>query len=183
MHESKPDKLLESDRFSARARNGCVVSASAGIPSWVIPEQRGRTVPSTQLDGGAKPASARSRVAFDPNPETPGPDSEGTTMAAARTLTDDDFVEGLRSQIGKRVRIWYEIDLSESGAGREMIEGRLTAVDAEVVLDESRLVHPSLKDDRERRTAPLQAVRGYHVLDQRTGVVARTLLRSSPQTR
>lgn len=98
-------------------------------------------------------------------------------MRVAGIATDADFLQGLKSQIGKRVRISYDVELSESGAGRETVEGRLTSVDAEVVLDESRLIHPSSKDDRLRRTAPLRAVRGYNVLDQRTGLVERTLLR------
>lgn len=104
-------------------------------------------------------------------------------MAVSRVPTDADFLQGLRSQIGKRIRIWYDLDLSESGAVRETVEGRLTAVDSEIALDESRLIHPSPNDDRARRTAPTQAVRGYNELDQRTGLVTRTLLRPTAQTR
>lgn len=102
-------------------------------------------------------------------------------MALAGIQLETDFLEGLRSQIGKRVRIWYDVDLSESGAARETVEGRLTAVRVAVVLDESRLVHPSLVDDHARRTASLDTVRGYNELDQRTGQVTRTVVRPMPK--
>ena len=90
---------------------------------------------------------------------------------------DTTFLNGLKSQLGKRVRIWYDVEASESGALRETVEGRLESVQAEVVLAESRLIHPSPIDDRATRTAPTDTIRGYNELDQRTGMVTSTVVR------
>ena len=97
-------------------------------------------------------------------------------MSGFRSLTEAEFVAGLRAQVGKRVRVWYEVESAEGGAERETVEGRLTAVLGEVILDESRLIHPSMLDDHERRTASLESVRGYNELDQRTGLVTSTIV-------
>lgn len=122
----------------------------------------------------------RWQIVFDSNLETLGSNREATMLLASQISTDVDFLQGLRSQIGRRVRISYDVDLSESGASRETVEGRLTAVDPLVVLEESRLIHPLFKEDRARRTTSLRSVRRYDVLDQRTGLVVRTLQRLSP---
>jgi len=100
-------------------------------------------------------------------------------MFGSTESTESAFLDGLRAQIGKRVRIWYDVEPSEGGPLREVAEGRLTRVDSEVTLLESRLVHPSFTDDRSTRTAPTAALRGYAEVDQRTGSVVRTVLRQS----
>lgn len=101
-------------------------------------------------------------------------------MAESGDSTDEEFLSSLRAQIGRRVRIWYDLESAEGEAERETVEGRLTAVHSEVVLDESRLIHPAVVDDHARRTASLDAVRGYNELDQVTGVVMSTVLRPKP---
>lgn len=101
-------------------------------------------------------------------------------MAEIRSPTDTEFLNGLRAQMGKRVRVWNVVESSVGEALRETVEGRLTAVDTEVVLEESRLIHPSLIDDHARRTASLDSVRGYNELDQRTGQVTSTVVRPKP---
>ncbi|HXY47693.1 MAG TPA: hypothetical protein VEK13_07370 [Thermoplasmata archaeon] len=98
-------------------------------------------------------------------------------MIGSEDSAESAFLNGLKSQLGKRVQIWYNVELSESGAGRETVEGRLDSVKVEAVLTESRLIHPSLIDDHATRTASVDSIRGYHELDQRTGSVTRTVVR------
>lgn len=101
-------------------------------------------------------------------------------MHASADLAQSAFLNGLKSQLGKRVRIWYDVELSESGAGRETVEGLLTSLQVEAVLTESRLVQPSVIDDHATRTAPIASIRGYNELDQRTGSITSTVVRPKP---
>ena len=98
-------------------------------------------------------------------------------MVEAPTPELATFLEGLRSQVGKRIRIWYEVESSDAGPLREIAEGRLASVDSEVTLEESRLVHPAPADDHAIRTASVSSLRGYALVDPRTGTVTKTVLR------
>jgi len=98
-------------------------------------------------------------------------------MDSAVHPNEIDFLAGLKSMVGKRIRIWYDAELSESGAGRETVEGRLESVTDEVVLQESRLIHPTSVDDRATRTASTASLRGYAWLDPASGVVTKTVVR------
>ena len=98
-------------------------------------------------------------------------------MIAAPNPEELAFLNGLRSQIGRRVRVWYDVESSEGAPLREVVEGRLTSMDSEVTLEESRLVHPFATDDRATRTASVATLRGYAEMDQRSGTVMSTRLR------
>jgi hypothetical protein len=87
------------------------------------------------------------------------------------------FFNGLRTQVGKLIRIWYDVESPEGAPLREVVEGRLARVDAEVTLLESRIIHPSSTVDHATRTASVALLRGYAELDQRTGTVTNTVLR------
>ena len=103
----------------------------------------------------------------------------GHTMGTVVHPDEVAFLVGLKSLVGKRVRVWYDAELTESGAGRETIEGRLESVTVEVVLTESRLIHPAFLDDRATRTALTTSVRGYSQLDPMSGAVTKTVVRPS----
>ena len=91
--------------------------------------------------------------------------------------TESAFLNGFKAEIGKRVRTWYIVDSADGAPVREVAEGRLTTVDCDVILEESRAVHPFACDDHARRTTSVASLLGYAALDQRTGGVANTVLR------
>jgi hypothetical protein len=96
---------------------------------------------------------------------------------------DTAFLEGLKGQIGRRVRIWYEVPSPDGGPQREIIEGRLTVVKAEVVLADSQSIHPSARSDNAVRTAPTRLILGYAELDQVSWAVTKTFLRTDHRSR
>jgi hypothetical protein len=105
------------------------------------------------------------------------PPTLGQTMTEVANPEEIAFLNGLRSQMGKRIRIWYDVESSDGASLREVVEGRLTSMDSQVTLLESRQIHPSLADDHGRRTASISSLRGYAEMDQRTGTVTNTVLR------
>jgi len=100
-------------------------------------------------------------------------------MAAGENPEEASFVNGLRAQIGKRIRIWYNVESTDGGPLREVVEGRLASVDSEVTLLDSRIIHPASLDDHARRTATVASLRGYAEMNPRTDTVANTVLRRS----
>jgi hypothetical protein len=98
-------------------------------------------------------------------------------MAAVEHPDEIAFLSGLKSLVGKRIRVWYDVASSESGALRETVEGRLASITVEVVLEDSRLIHPASFNDRATRTAPTASIRGYNLLDPVSGAVTRTVVR------
>jgi hypothetical protein len=103
--------------------------------------------------------------------------AEAWTMPEVRNNTEGEFLNGLRGQVGRRVRVWYDVESTQGEAIRETVEGRLSSAKGELVLVESRLIHPMLAEDYARRTAALDMVRGYTELDQRTGMDKRSFVR------
>jgi hypothetical protein len=104
-------------------------------------------------------------------------------MPDVKVANEAVFLEGLRQQIGRRVRIWYEVPAPDGGPQREIVEGRLKEVRAEVVLADSQSIHPSSADVHTVRTAPTRLILGYAELDQVNHEVTRTFLRPDLHSR
>jgi len=99
-------------------------------------------------------------------------------MAESVSPAEISFLGGLKRLVGHRVRIWYDVEGDDGQPLRETVEGRLDSVQAVITLSESRQIQPSLVNDRVTRTAPFAWLRGYNELNQRTGEVTSTILRS-----